>query len=271
MARIFALLHDPTACARLHDAVRRERAAGAVHDVRLATDAAALGAWCAHEEVHAAVFDPFAPGAPPPEFCSALHARFPALALLVYADLTRHAARYHDWLLRAGVREVVLLNEEDSPRGLRERLARGLLLPLYSTLLPKVQERFPAHLHGFGERPLRAAHRPPVVEDVVALDYRSERTLRRELERAGLPPLAQRLIWFRLLHAAHLLDDAGRTVGNVARTLGFASENALRNQLQRYVRRSPGTLRGCGARECAWVEFMARCGASNGKSVADTV
>ena len=75
----------------------------------------------------------------------------------------------------------------------------------------------------------------------------SRRTLLRWCKRAELPPPRKLLAWMRILLAAELLDDPGRTVLTVAHACGYASDSGLRRVTQKFVGASPSELRRRGA------------------------
>jgi AraC-like DNA-binding protein len=104
----------------------------------------------------------------------------------------------------------------------------------------------------------------------------SRRTLLRWCDQAGLPPPRRLLTWLRILLAAELLDERGRTVSSIARVCGYASGTALRTALQMQLHKTPKTLRREGAfatASQAFVEELRRArvntGASRRRSEAD--
>ena len=52
------------------------------------------------------------------------------------------------------------------------------------------------------------------------------------------------MAWLRILLAADMLDDAGRTLAAAARACGYSSDTALRNALRSFLGASPTELRG---------------------------
>jgi AraC-like DNA-binding protein len=62
--------------------------------------------------------------------------------------------------------------------------------------------------------------------------------------RADLPQPRRLLAWLRILLAADMLDDPGRTLAAVARACGYSSDTALRNTLRTFLGASPTELRG---------------------------
>jgi transcriptional regulator GlxA family with amidase domain len=75
----------------------------------------------------------------------------------------------------------------------------------------------------------------------------SERTVLRWSERSGLPPPRRLMAWMRILLAASLLDDPGRTVLSVAYACGYSSDSSLRRAMQDFLGTVPTVLRREGA------------------------
>ena len=149
----------------------------------------------------------------------------------------------------AGARNVIFLGGDDNPSNLRDHAATALSTSLPERVLAQLSPILSEHPRLPLRRLLAAASAPLSPRVAARLCCCHERSLRRHLAAAGLPPLQALLGWFRLLHAANLLDDRGRSIDNVSRVLGFASANAMRNQFQHYVGATPGYLRREGASE----------------------
>jgi transcriptional regulator GlxA family with amidase domain len=77
----------------------------------------------------------------------------------------------------------------------------------------------------------------------VALNV-TERTVLRWCRRADLPQPRRLMAWLRILLAADMLDDPGRTLAAAARACGYSSDTALRNALRTFLSASPTELRG---------------------------
>ena len=69
--------------------------------------------------------------------------------------------------------------------------------------------------------------------------------------RADLPPPRRLLAWLRLLLAADLLDDPGRSVASIAEACGYASEVSLKAALRQFMGAPPSELRRRGAFDTA--------------------
>ena len=74
-----------------------------------------------------------------------------------------------------------------------------------------------------------------------------ERTVPRWCRKADLPPPRTLLAWLRMLVAADLLDDPGRSFESVARSCGYATSASMRGALRNLFRLTPRELRERGA------------------------
>ena len=60
----------------------------------------------------------------------------------------------------------------------------------------------------------------------------------------------------RILFAADLIDDPGRTVSDVATSCGYAADTSLRHALRAFLGRGPRELRESGAFAAASEAFV---------------
>lgn len=154
-------------------------------------------------------------------------------------------------LLQWGVADVIALGREDSAPALARRIrlvqARTIHRLLRRALPRGVPGRARALLTTAAETVAGGGQAP---ELAAALGV-TERTVPRWFERADLPPPRRLLAWLRLLLAAELLDDPGRSVASVARGCGYASEVSLKAALRQFMGAPPSELRERGAFETA--------------------
>ena len=123
-----------------------------------------------------------------------------------------------------------------------ERLVLEVLAVLGPRLCP-VPERLVGHC-------LARARRPLTVGDLADGVAVHRRTLGNWTRCAGLPAPAALISWCRLLTAAYLLRDRGRSVEEVALALDFGSGTALRSMLRRYTGLRTGEVRTQGGHLC---------------------
>jgi AraC-like DNA-binding protein len=101
----------------------------------------------------------------------------------------------------------------------------------------------------------RHSRREMSVEDAATAMGIHRKTLVDRLRSAGLPSPRTIIGWSRLLTAARLLDDPGRTVEQVALRLDFPSGTALRNMFKRYTGLRTSEVRENGGVRCVLHAF----------------
>jgi AraC-like DNA-binding protein len=178
---------------------------------------------------------------------AALLNRLPSLpvvaAMYLHADAMEHARRLGSW----GVVQVLDLYEERTPVAVLTRLQMATGRPLQLLL----EQSLPKRLSGISRAIVAGAARTVAEggkgEDLARSFHITSRTLSRWCRRAALPPPRRLLGWMRVLLAAELLDDSGRTVQNVAYACGYSSDTTLRQALRGFVGVTPTDLRQNGA------------------------
>jgi AraC-like DNA-binding protein len=194
--------------------------------------------------------DPARPGELAGEL-RALLARFPAATVIAaFAVGPGHGEQLRT-LLEWGVADVIALGREDTPAALARRVravqARTVHRLLKRALPRGVPSRARSLLTTAAETVAAGGQAP---ELAAALGV-NERTVPRWCQRADLPPPRRLLAWLRLLLAADLLDDEGRSVASVARACGYASEVSLKAALRQFMGAPPSELRRLGAFDTA--------------------
>jgi AraC-like DNA-binding protein len=172
---------------------------------------------------------------------------FPSVPVFAAVEVRRGVRDDILTLARWGITEFIAIGHDDTPVALRARFRMGVGRPL-KVLLDGV---LPAGLSGRAHAIVDAAAETvstagQAVDLAVALGT-SRRTLQRWCIRARLPPPRRLLAWMRVLLAAELLDDPGRSVKSVAFTCGYSSDSGLRRVMHQFVRDSPSGMRRRGA------------------------
>ncbi|HEX2205440.1 MAG TPA: helix-turn-helix domain-containing protein [Longimicrobium sp.] len=83
----------------------------------------------------------------------------------------------------------------------------------------------------------------------------SEPTVTHWCRRTALPPPRRLQAWLRVLLAAQLLDDSGRSVKSVSLACGYLAEKSLRRVMRRFVGLDTRMLRKRGAFETSILAF----------------
>lgn len=154
-----------------------------------------------------------------------------------------------------GVADVIVRGREDTAPALARRLdgvrARTVHRLLERALPRTVPSRSRALLAVAAETVAGGGLAP---ELAAALGVK-ERTVLRWCERADLPPPRRLLAWLRLLLAAEMLDDPGRTVSSIAEASGYASAVSLKAAFRQFVGMTPREARERGAFEVVATGF----------------
>ena len=187
---------------------------------------------------------------------SALLNRFPSLtvtaAIGVVSGRLDHVLKLGEW----GVAQVIDLEEECTSSSIAYRLLMVRGRPLRSL----VERALPGSTGGAARAILAAASRVVAEggqgKDLARALHVTTRTLTRWCRRAALPPPKRLLAWMRVLLAAELLDDPGRTISDVALSCGYAADSSLRHALGRLLGRTPSDLRDHGAFTIASKAFL---------------
>lgn len=181
---------------------------------------------------------------------------FPSLPVVPAFDVAPERAGDLRALAGAGAAGIIRVGEESRAtvrqalRAVQRRAVRRLL-----------DRALPGSSHGRVRALLEAAATVAVVggtaADLAAACGTSERTVLRWCVAGSLPPPRRLLAWLRVLVAASLLDEPGRTVGSVARVCGYSFDGALRKAVKSMVGVGAGELRGQGAFATAARAFAA--------------
>lgn len=175
-----------------------------------------------------------------------LVAEFPSLPVFAAAEFSS-AREERAAALGSGLAGVIAIGVDDAPEALRERFRRveGRFMKL---LLARV---LPAGVPGRAEAILDVAAEVVstggVGRDMACALSMSRRSLLRWMYSSELLSPRKMLLWMRLLQAAELLDDSGRTVLSVARACGYSSDSGLRRVTAKLLGKSPTELRRHGA------------------------
>lgn len=181
---------------------------------------------------------------------------FPSATVLAALEIRPGQSRDLRTLGEWGVTDVISLAEDDTLEALYRRLraveGRSLQTLLERTLPPLLSGRArmlmmtAAEVVAAGGKARELARRL----------HLSERTVLRWAERGGLPPPRRLLAWMRILLAASLLDDPGRSVLSVAHACSYSSDSSLRRAMQDFLAMGPSALRREGAFPLASRRFL---------------
>ncbi|MBV9774615.1 MAG: AraC family transcriptional regulator [Gemmatimonadetes bacterium] len=172
---------------------------------------------------------------------------FPSVTVLAAMTLKQDRFRDFHVLGEWGVTEVIDMDEENTSEAIERRLRSAYGSPIQRLL----DRSLPPHVSGRARAILTSAAEVAAAggqgRDLARTLHLSERTLLRWCERTDLPPPRRVMAWMRILFAADLLDDPGRTVLSVAHACGYVSDSSLRRAMQDFLGIPPTTLREQGA------------------------
>lgn len=185
-----------------------------------------------------------------------LLAEYPSTAVLAALDVTPD--RFDDLrtLGKWGVVQVISLNHDDTAYAITQRLRAARGRPLRALLEQVLPPETPGRARAIMEAATDVVTIGQHGRDLAKTLHLSRRTLLRWCQRAGLPAPRRLLAWMRVLLAAELLDDPGRTVLSVAHTCGYSSDSGLRRITQKFLGASPTELREQGAFRLASTAFV---------------
>ena len=186
-----------------------------------------------------------------------LRAQFPHLGLVL---LVR---RYRDpftlfRLGRAGIRNLILLKLDDLESELNRALARAgeggataLVTRFLSPYLPGRERRL-AFLA------MDSVHRRWSAEEMAREMALTRPFISERMKDFGLPSLGHFLLWTRLFHAGHWLEEPGRTGESIGRQLEYSSGAAFRRALKHYTGATPTQVRERGGAHLVLSHFLRR-------------
>jgi AraC-like DNA-binding protein len=214
-------------------------------------------AWCTHREellpllrgtwLDALVVEPWdAAGAEVAPVILQVRQEFPSLPIVAWCPLSPAAMHEVMLLTKAGVDDVLVREYDDVGTLLRGVLASARGRRTASEVLPMITPHVAPEVVPIIACCLEMAGRATSVEAVARRLGVHRKTLVNRMSVAGLPTPSAVIAWCRLLLAARLLEDPGRSVEHVALALEFGSGTALRNMLRRYTRLRPADVRAGG-------------------------
>ncbi len=180
---------------------------------------------------------------------------FPSVPVVLYCSLSPDTSRDVLEFARAGVNELVLKGVDDIRISLRTALTVAADHCSALSLLKELEPVVPATIVPMIRYCLENSRRALTVEQVAEALGVHRKTLVDRVSTAGLPTPSAIISWCRLLIAARLLEDPGRSVEQVALLLDFPSGTSMRNMMKRYTGLRPGEVRENGGVRCVMHSF----------------
>jgi AraC-like DNA-binding protein len=208
------------------------------------------------------------PPVPSPEGAlSDLRGQYPHLGLvLLVREIQDPSTLFR--LGRAGIRNLILLSVQDLARDLGRAVAHAgegsatsLVTRFLSPYLPRRELRL-------AYTAMDSVHRRWSAEEMAGEVGLTRPFISERLKAFGLPSLGHFLLWTRLFHAGHWLEEPGRTGESVGRQLEYSSGAAFRRALKHYTGETPTRVREGGGLRLVLRRFLLRAPLGPGTTVA---
>ncbi|MBT8397853.1 MAG: helix-turn-helix transcriptional regulator [Gemmatimonadetes bacterium] len=184
-----------------------------------------------------------------------LRSQYPHLGLVLILEMRGDPFTLFR-LGKAGIRGLEVLPIQEMGHGLTRAVARAgedgatsLVMRGLSPLLPRREGKI-AFLA------MDSVHRRWSAEEVADEVGLTRPYLSECFKRVGLPSLGHFLLWVRLFHASHWLEEPGRTGESVGRQLEYSSGAAFRRALKLYTGATPTAIREGGGLGFVFNRFL---------------
>ena len=242
---VAALIRDPVSRARLAEALRNE--ASVRYCERLSEVLTLVETGLASlVVVDHRDFD----GSPTLPSVRRLRDEFPSVPVVMYLPMSAVVSGAVMAYAKAGVSQIVFQGVDDLKASLRSAVDAALDQVSAADLASDLDSLIPSTIMPFLRYCLEHARRDITVEEVASAMGVHRKTLVDRLKAARLPSPRSMIGWCRLLVAARMLDDPGRTIEQVALKLDFPSGAALRNMFKRYTGLRTTEVRENGGVRC---------------------
>jgi AraC-like DNA-binding protein len=227
------------------------------HSIALAHSWSGLGRVVRERPVTAAVveLDALPPYPAAERALSSFRGSFPHLGIVLlirYKDDPVSLFR----LGRADIKGMEVLEVENLPVGLRRAVGLASQTGAASQVVRWLSPRVPPRELQVARLALDALHLRWSAEELASRVGLTRPYLSELFNGVGLPSLGHFLLWTRLFHAGHWLEEPGRTGESVARQLEYSSGAAFRRALKAYAGVTPTQAREDGGLRLVFREFL---------------
>jgi len=242
---VAAQVRDPVSRARLTEALRTEasvRYCERLIEVLAMVEAGLAGLVVVDHRDH--------DGLPTLPVVRRLRDEFPSVPIVMYLPMSAAVSGAVMDYAKAGVSQIVFQGVDDLKASLRSAVNAALDQVSAAALAADLDPLIPTSIMPFLRYCLEHGRRDITVEEVAGAMGVHRKTLVDRLKAAHLPSPRAMIGWCRLLVAARMLDDPGRTIEQVALKLDFPSGAALRNMFKRYTGLRTTEVRENGGVRC---------------------
>ena len=178
---------------------------------------------------------------PAPELRDAI-AQHPSVPVIAVMRLRPERSPDVAELLEWEVSDVLNLNVQRSLEGVRQVLRGARARPLKRRVEPLLTGFASENARNLVRAACEVASEGGAAPELAAIFGVDPRTVTAWCRREGLPPPRRLLAWTRVLLAAMMLSEGGRSVVNVARAIGYATDHALRRAMRELAAGDPAKL-----------------------------
>jgi len=175
-----------------------------------------------------------------------LRRSFPRTPIILLARPGTDPAVLFD-LGRTGLRHLVMVHTDEWGMELRRVLAEAAEDSPPALVSRRLAHYVPPRELHVLRLAMESLHRRPSAEEFAREMGLTRPFLSQCLKATGLPSVGHLLLWSRLFHAAHWLEEPGRSGESISRQLEYSSGSAFRRALKHYTGATPSEIaRGGG-------------------------
>lgn len=198
-------------------------------------------------------------GASTLDLISLTRRKFASVAIVLYVAPTPELAHEIVQFSHAGIDDVVLRGADDLRRVLARTVALAADAALTRRAAAVLEPLLPPNVQSILRACLEQRDGDVGVSKLARTLRVTRKTLANWCREAGAPSPEAFVGWSRVLRAARMLEDRGRSIEAVAIATRFGSASGLDNMFRRYLDESPGAVRRRGAVNTVlqkWVERL---------------
>ena len=195
----------------------------------------------------------------PARILAGFRARFPHTGLVLILRLDRDPFTLFR-LGKAAIPNLVPLPVDELDDGLSKALARAGEGGATPFVMRALSSFLPRRELGAAFIAMDSVHRRWSAEGLAEEIDLARPYLSECFKRVGLPSLGRFLLWTKLFHAGHWLEEPGRTGESISRQLEYSSGAAFRRALKLYSGATPTWIRENGGLQLVFQTFLARSG-----------
>jgi AraC-like DNA-binding protein len=236
---VIATLLPPIQLQRVRTAIRDR------HELVPCDDWSSLARTCERQPVRLAIVDLFAEPTASFDKLRRLKQRLPKLAVVAYVAVSTERSRELFDAGRQGVDGLIVMDRDDSPIDLLRSLALAESRSV-ADVVRRLLRGADSVIYDAVMLSITRAHERLSPSALAKLLNIPRRTLTMRLSVGGYPSPRRLLTWGRLIIAAQMMEDQGRSAERIAASLEFPSGSAFRNVCQRYLHATPRQMRDRG-------------------------